>query len=228
MAGSCPKVDYGIGSGGAYEYNINSGRELFRCGSGCVKIFIVNVTCEKTLVKVNACGNLKAGDQDYCIQNVNGNARKNFVVNWEAKNGANSGWDNGSVLNKVASCNNTPAKIFTHIEANMSARCYINTSKIDSKKDTIVNQAKQMLGSPFSNYSDWIMNDVGITVSPNDWQSATLSFLDFEMSENKLSSDGYRASFNNMNGMSETGTTTILYDESDTRDFKQIIKQWIS
>lgn len=102
---ACPVINYGIPEEGATEYNVNSGREIFRCGLSCIKLYITNVSVEKSRVKY-VCGNVNDADIGNfgCLESFTINYRDRDLANWIAKNNANSGLPNGYVITRIAPC----------------------------------------------------------------------------------------------------------------------------
>ena len=234
MAGTCPTIDFGIPSEGAKEYNMNSGRELFRCGLQCIKMYITNVSMEVNTVKYGCATIEDAGTEKFCLKSAQISKRDQGVVNWIAKSGANSSWEIGSVLTKADLClaseNNDPM-IYTHTEGNLSVRVTINIVDVADSRDDIKNAAlnKFMADPEIQNEfqsMQWILSDVGTNASPTDWQGGSVTYQGFSSTH-----EGHRtarASFNWDNGRMEKSFGDIRYDTSDDPDIGNIVNTLIA
>lgn len=229
MAGNCPSINFGIPTGGATEYDLNSGRELFRCGSGCVKMFITNVSLEKRTVTMS-CGSIADGaiDGEICLQSAQISARGQGVVNWVAKENVTSGLTVGSVLTKVDSCgdsDDSSGSIYTHTEGNLSARVIANIEKINEKKDQIRDAVKAKFDPLLPELSglQWILSDLGVSASPTDWQGGSVTYQGFGVDETH-NNKTFRGSFNWQNGRFEIGKGVIHYDTSDDTPIQTVIE----
>ena len=214
---ACPTINYGVPSDGATEYNLNSGRELFRCGIECIKMFITNVSGERNTVKFGCADISDAQAGDVCMQSANATSRDQGVVNWIAKDGVTSALPNGYVINRADDCIGGQAVIYTHTEGNLSARVLANIESIAPNKELIKDRALNKLCSvipEFCSELEWILSDLGVNVSPTDWQGGTVTYQGFGTSGNGYTTR--RANFNWQNGRMEYATGTLTYDTTAT------------
>jgi len=219
MACGTINIPFGIPSTGAKEYNLNSGRELFRCGLDCVKMYITNVSMEINNTTYT-CQGIEGASPDgkFCLKSAQISKRNQGVVNWIAKEGANSTWETGSVLTCADFCGSDEESpmIYTHTEGNLSVRVTINISDVANEKDAMLNAAKAKfladgdLSGEFSSM-EWILSDLGTTASPTDWQGGSVTYQGF--STDKGSYDTARASFSWDNGRMEKSLGHIKYDD---------------
>ncbi|MCX8074348.1 MAG: hypothetical protein N2749_02020, partial [Clostridia bacterium] len=136
---SCPaNIPFGMANGRGFNYNINSNREVFRCGFNCVKIFITNVSLDKGEITVECLSDLSIVDTltqqlGGCPDTISGNSRDRAMANWCGKNGANSGLPSGSVLTTLDCQCGSYSLIITHTEGSASVRgrgqANLNTAK---------------------------------------------------------------------------------------------------
>lgn len=228
---ACPVIPYGVPSSGAKEYNVNSGRELFRCGTACTKLYIVNVSLECNTVNFGCKSISDAGHDDFCMQSANATARHQTVVNWQAKENADSSLPSGYVINKAEACEGE-AVVCTHVEGNLSARVLVDLnafgpSLADEIKTAALNKVGECgTGETKINALDWVLSDLNVNVSPTDWQSGTVTFLGFASSAGcPTHPQTTRVNFSWQNGRYECAEGIIIYDESDT---PQLLSQIIS
>jgi len=214
---TCPVVPYGVPTDGAPEYNINSGRELFRCGIGdgsCIKIFITNVSLEKSIVKYTCKIGNNANQGTYCLENITYNERVRKQVVWEAKDNVKSNLPNGTVITKVGHCGDNEGVIPLYTEATIRARSLLDINLLDTNlANSIVNTALQNISQHLD--GDWILQDISTNVSPTDWQSANITFM--LLSEQIPSDyDTYRETINLTNGRVNTSKGKEYYDDTST------------
>ena len=224
---ACPTVRYGVPSSGATEYNLNTGRELFRCGLDCVKMFLTNVSGEQTLVKYS-CADISDAlvNDQICMQSANISARDQGVVNWIAKENVDSSLPNGSVINKAENCagQSETGSIYTHTEGSLNARVVTNIENIAPNREAI----KDRILSKFSDATEfvqlnmeWILSDLGVNVSPTDWQGGSVTYQGF--STHGPGTQTIRGNFNWQNGRREYGVGTLTYDMSDETSIETIV-----
>ena len=214
---NCPIVPYGVPAGGAPEYNINSGRELFRCGIGegsCVKIYITNVSLEKSIVKYNCKIGNNANQGDYCLENITYNERVRKQIMWEAKDGVNSSLPNGTVITRVGHCSNNEGVIPLYTEATIRVKSLLDINLLDT------NLANSMVNTALENIShhlngEWILQDISTNVSPTDWQSANVTFM-MLTEQIPNNHDTYRETINLTNGRVNVSEGKEYYDDTNT------------
>jgi hypothetical protein len=222
---TCPVIPYGIPEGGAPEYNVNSGRELFRCGigqNGCIKLYITNVSVDKSIVNYGCKTSQNANQGKFCLENVTYNERVNKQVQWIAKKGVDSSLPNGTVITRVGECDGGNGVIPLYTEATVRARSMLNINDLDT------NMAKQIVQTALENLSkhldgDWILQDIGTSVSPTSWQTANVTFM---LLSNEIPEyDTYRETINLTNGRVQTSTGHVIYDDTETpQDLATIIE----
>lgn len=219
---ACPSISYGIPLDGAKDLSFNSGRELFRCGTDCVTMFITNVSLELS-TRFIKCGTItdahvSAGGGDACMQSAQVNWRDQSVVNWEAKTGVHSGLENGTVITRAADCAGEGYSVYTHSEGQVSGRCNANICDFaentftEAVKDAVLNKVNTVDSGNKTSELEWIFSDVATQSSATDWQGGTVSYLGFGV----MPSGGdrtYNFSFNWQNGRSEMAEGTMTYDE---------------
>lgn len=227
---ACPIINYGIPESGATEYNINTGRELFRCGvpedgqpieDACVKLFITNVMLEASTVK-STCGTIDGAIADQvCMQSANVNWKDQAVINWIAKDGVDTTLPNGTVITRADDCAGSGSVIYTHTEGQISARVLANFTELNASRDAIILQAEAKLidvavdttGSTVIADLEWILSDLGVNVSVTDWQGGTVTYQGFG-TRALGTNESYRLNFNWQNGRGEESMGTTFYDES--------------
>ena len=245
---SCPTIKYGAPSTGASEYSTNSGRELFRCGTECVKMFITNVTLEKNTVKF-VCGDIadaKPSGLEACLQTLNGTWRDRTIANWIAKDDATSAVENGYVINRVGKCSaggygaggtgtNKDGLTYTHTEGQISFRALLNIQDFTpAMADTLKTFTLAKFAS-IAKFADedtilqnltWIFSDINNTVSQTDWQSGGGTFQGF----GTRTFDGertYSVNFNYNNGQGEEKAGHIWYDDSQNVSHMMTVVQML-
>jgi hypothetical protein len=221
----CPTVPYGIPKDGAPEYNVNSGRELFRCGmgnNGCIKLYITNVSVENSTVKYG-CRTGNSVGSDYCIENVNYNERVRKQVQWVAKDGVNSSLPNGTVITRVGECDGGEGIIPLYTEATVRVRVLMDITQLTpNSAQSIIDDALNNVSNNIS--GDWVLQDLGTSASPTDWQTANITFM--AMSNVIPSYDSYRESINLTNGRVQYATGHVRYDDTnDPVDLASIVSQ---
>jgi len=168
MGDLCPTIRYGIPSDGADEFTTNTGRELFRCGTDCIKMFLTNVNVEKTHVQFSCASitdalvsyDVSGGDTlTLCLQSANANARDRSLVNWVAKENVDSSFDDGTVLTYADKCGPEPNPgeedtramlTFTHVEGQLSFRAQVNIQIFsDSEVLNLVKEMKEVCLAKF-------------------------------------------------------------------------------
>ena len=227
MAGtSCTlTIPYGIPSTGANEYALQSGRELFRCGKECIKMFITNVMVEKTLVSF-ACGAINDAivDAKVCLQSINGNWKDKMVITWIGKSNATSQNDNGFVINRVGDCGED-GKIYTHTEGTIGIKAQFDIDTwtpalailVGAEAVAKLDLVCTGLGANFDAFEDPILSDISTNVSQTDWQGGGCNFQLFGIrTADATTENGFRANFNYQNGQCEVGRSCTAYDISDT------------
>jgi len=233
---ACPTIKYGIPTGGATQYNVNSGRELFRCGIGCVKMYITNVSLDKSTVYY-VCGditdaNVEANGKTACLQSMNITWRERNVVNWIAKDNVDTTLDDGFVITMVGDCNDLQGVIYTHTEGTMNVRAFVNVEDFDTNlanalKNAVLNKvsqiATQTADANIVSQLTWILSDLSNDVSPTDWQRGSVSYQGFGVIPNSDGTRSYRINFNWNNGRGEEASTTTVYDRDPTPQFLENI-----
>lgn len=230
---NCPVIPYGIPATGAIEYSLQSGRELFRCGRGCIKMFITNVMVENTLIKFTCDEINDASDIDnVCLQSLNGNWKDKMVINWIGKEGATTEQPSGTVINRVSDCTPTNGiagsngKIYTHTEGTVGVKAQFNISLWETgaqaNADAIILKAVQKLDniaeamgitSRLASF-DRILSDISTNVSQTDWQGGGCNYqLFMTRAADASNENGFRISFNYQNGQAEVGRSCTVYDE---------------
>lgn len=222
MADCSLSIPYGIPSDGANEYAIQSGRELFRCGLDCIKMFITNVTLETKHVSFK-CGDITGAlsGNDVCIQSINASWKDKLVVNWIGKTGAHSGMTNGTVINKVNDCVN--GKIYTHTEGTVGAKAQFDVTiwNTDTAKTLATDALNKLLGVDANAGlaqlgPDMIFSDLSTNVSQTDWQGGSCNYQLFGIRNGAGGIDqGYSISFNYQNGQAQITESSTSYDETD-------------
>lgn len=216
---ACPIVSYGIPLDGAKELNFNTGRELFRCGTGCVTMFITNVTIEFG-IKFVKCGTITdalIGGNAACMQSAQVSWRDQSVVNWEAKTNVNSGMPSGTVITRAADCAGEGASIYTHTEGQLSGRVQANIASLNSVQADIkamVLAKNNTVGGGDASLLEWIFSDISTQSSATDWQGGSISYLGFGTAGPGDTS--YNFSFNWQNGRGEVTNSTSYYDQNPT------------
>ena len=215
---ACPVVNYGIPSGGAKELIFNTGRELFRCGRGCATIFITNVNLDMG-IKTIACGTITDAliGSDVCMQSGQVNWKDQSVVNWQGKDGVNSGMPSGTVITVAADCAGEGASIYTHTEGQASGKCQANIDVLNANYQQVINLilAKcQLVGGGATGDLDWIFSDISSQTSATDWQSGSITFMGFGTAG--VGDTSYNFSFNWQNGRSEVTHGRLYYDMDTT------------
>jgi len=219
MAG--PVVSYGFALDGAKDLNLNSGRELFRCGLGCVNMFITNVTLDYG-IKFIKCGTIAdalVGGNAACMQSAQVGWRDQSVVNWEAKEGVNSGMSAGTVITRAADCAGEGASIYTHTEGQLSGRCQANIATLNSVQAAVMSTVlakNDLVGGGISGDLDWIFSDISTQASATDWQGGSVTYIGFGTAG--VGDTSYNFSFNWQNGKAEVTNGTMYYDESVAPD----------
>ena len=222
---ACPVIKYGIPEEGAYTYATNSGRELFRCGTSCVKMYITNVSVEKSLVKY-VCGNVNDADIGTfgCMESFTVNYRDRVLENWIAKDNVDSSLPNGYVITRVGACKDLQGVIYLYTEGRLSARMRINIENLtpdnaDAVKEKVLEKLQNI--STIQNKSlelDWIFNDLNVDVNPTDWQRGSVSYLGFGVKESQEATT-YRINFNYNNGRGEEAHGVVIYDDTPTPQY---------
>jgi hypothetical protein len=226
---ACPTIAYGIPRTGATDLNFNSGRELFRCGigeTGCITMFITNVTLESSLVKIH-CGTIADSRQgDVCLQSGNLNWKDQAVVNWEAKEGVTSDLPAGTVITRATPCGSGDLSIYTHTEGQLSAKVQANVCDITSQRaqimQAVLDKNLDVAGDTVSNELDWVLSDISINASATDWQGGNVSYQGFG-SRTGGSNQTYRFNFNWQTGKAESALGSVQYDESATPALMEVI-----
>jgi len=224
---ACPIVNYGIPLDGAKELNFNTGRELFRCGTGCVTMFITNVTLDYG-IKFLKCGSITdalIGTNAACMQSAQVNWKDQSVVNWEAKQGVNSGMTSGTVITRAADCAGEGSSIYTHTEGQLSGRVQANIASLNSVqellRDTVLAK-NDAVGGGDSSQLEWIFSDISTQASATDWQGGSISYMGFGTAG--VGDTSYNFSFNWQNGRAEVTNGTMYYDEDpDPKGLQEIV-----
>ena len=233
MAGSCPIVSFGVPKSGAPEYNLNSGRELFRCGTECVKMYITNVSGESSTITYS-CASIDDANinGEVCLRSAQVSARDQGIVNWIAKENVDSSLEVGSVITKADTCLGGDASIYTHTEGNLSVRVTATVSYVNQDKEQIKNTALNKFDDYFRTGLQWILSDVGTNVGPTDWQGGTVTYQGFGGEKIPSSLTGgpagvgtARESFNWENGRLEKTFGYLTYDDTDNTDIGFVINQ---
>jgi hypothetical protein len=215
---TCPVIKYGIPSEGAPEYNVNSGREIFRCAD-CVRLYITNVSLEKSIVRYS-CGDIMDANtgQGACLQSANASARDRNVINWIAKDNVDTSLPNGYVITRVGDCEGNSGIVYTHTEGSISVRAYANIEDIDvSTAEAIVSKAKEKLANYLDdvNKLDYFLSDLNVNASPTDWQSTSITFQGIGSEKIDDSGTGtFRVNFNWNNGRVQISKGSSTYDTS--------------
>ena len=224
---ACPTIKYGVPDTGATELSINSGRELFRCGTACVKMFITNVSLEKNTVFF-LCGTVAdAGFDDFCLQNFNINWRDRTVVNFIAKENVDSSLENGTVITRVGECQGDDGVVYTHTEGQISFRALANLEDITIQLSDDILQAvigKYLTVVSPSTYSqvttddlEAILSDLSNNVGVTEFQGMSGTYLLFGVrTPEPTEEQSYRFSFNYNNGRGEERQGRIIYDGDNT------------
>jgi len=231
---TCPVIKYGIPASGAPEFNVNSGRELFRCGE-CVKLYVTNVSVEKTIIKYD-CGSVTdaiVASGKACLQSANANLRDRNVINWIAKDNVDSSLPNGTVITRIGECEGSNGIVYTHTEGSISVRAYANIEDIDiNTAETILEAAKQKLLKYLEDIDklDYYLSDLNTNVSPTDWQSMSATFSGIGSEKIDDSGTGVaRVSFNWNNGRVEVSRGTSVYDsDPQPKPLPEIIQELIN
>jgi len=230
----CPVIKFGVDADGANEYSVQSGRELFRCGSGgtdcCIKMFITNVVIERNHVKY-ICGQVSDAllpDEGICIQSINASWKDKTIVNWIGVGNGNSqadtSWNNGSV---ITTRNEECGVPYTHTEGTISAKAQFNISGWNvTKADALRVKAKHKIvnglptldaeGVAFiaDTNTEIIFSDISTNISQTDWQGGGCTYQLFGFRGGRADDDpemGYKMSFNYQNGQGESAISTSLY-----------------
>jgi len=230
---ACPTIPYGIPADGATEYSLQSGRELFRCGRDCIKMFITNVMIENTSIQFT-CDEINDASQvpEVCLQSINGNWKDRMVINWIAKEDADSSMDSGVVINRVSDCSSGSGegtgKIYTHTEGTVGVKAQFNInmwkSNAQTAADAIIAFAIEKLdnltvngagvGGNFASFQR-ILSDISTNVSQTDWQGGGCNYqLFLTRTLDAQNENGFRANFNFQNGQAEIGKSCTVYDDT--------------
>ena len=213
----CPSgIQYGIAGGGATEYSCSSGRELFQCGSDCVKLFIVNVSVETVNVEVSCQDISDAGLGEVCLRSGSISLQQQGVVNWIAKNGVTSGAENGTVINMAGSCGGGGNYIYTHTDGQLSARVTANISDVVSQREAIKGAVDTKCGGCVSHCGTvtYVLSDASTDVGPSEWQGGSVTFQAFGTGANGTNTA--RSNFNWQNGTLECRKGSVEYDSTNT------------
>jgi len=231
---ACPVINYGIPESGAQEFNVNSGREIFRCGIQCIKLFITNVSVEKSTVRF-VCGDISdAGGDTFCLENFNISYRDRDLVNWIAKDGANSQLPNGYVINRVGACKDLNGVIYLYTDGRASVRAMMNIENLNpttaqSMIGIVLRKAQNIGNDQTISTLEWILSDINTNVNPTDWQRASASFLGFGFSGKSGTTRTYRINFNWNNGRGQESSGYVVYDDTPTpQPLASIIQTLIS
>jgi len=228
---TCPTIKYGVPSSGAPEYNVNSGRELFRCGE-CVKLYVTNVSLEKSVVRYS-CGSISdaiVGNGSACLISANANIRDRNVINWVAKDNVDSSLPNGAVITRIGNCAGGSGIVYTHTEGSINVRAYANIEDINvDSAQVIIDAAKEKLVKYLDeiNLLDYYLSDLNTNASPTDWQSMSATYSGIGSTRIDDSGTGVaRVSFNWNNGRVEISKGTSIYDDSPTpKTLPEIIQE---
>ena len=222
-ANDCPAIPYGIPSAGATDLNFNSGRELFRCGDNCVKMFITNVTLERN-TKFIHCGSIsdahvQEAGRHACMQSAQLNWRGQSVVNWEAKENVTSDLANGTVITVATDCAGSGASVYTHTEGQISGKCQANIDELtclyDLVAQSVLDKCDSIDPSTDRDNLEWIFSDINNQSSATDWQSGSITYLGFGVDATHVDRT-YNFSFNWQNGKSEVSKGVLEYDAETT------------
>jgi len=230
---ACPVIKYGIPSGGAPEYNVNSGRELFRCAD-CVRLYVTNVSIEKSIVRYS-CGDILDANtgSNACLISANANIRDRNVINWTAKDNVDSSLPNGYVITRIDSSCAGGGIVYTHTEGNISIRAYANIEDVDPAfAEALLDKAKAKLVQFLEEVEllDYYLSDINTNASPTDWQSMSATFSGIGSEKVDESGTGSaRVSFNWNNGRAEISKGTAVYDDTaEPQPLPTIIQYLIS
>jgi hypothetical protein len=232
MTTACPVIKYGIPETGAPEYNINSGREIFRCGFGensCVKIYITNVSLEKstTFYKCRVPVSSMSSDK-YCIESVNFNERLRTQEEWIAKPNVDSSLPNGTVITKLYECGSSNGVIPLYWEKTLRIRSLLDIANISELDEIVLSNVKSEIGDVIGNDTEFILNDISTSVSPTDWERANLSYMAIESPTDK-GYQSFRYSWNIQNGRVQETYGRTYYDNSDKpQNLADVIKYLLS
>ena len=210
----CPNVEYGISSGGATEYSASSGRELFQCGTNCVKLYIVNISVETVQVNITCESITDAGAGDVCMRSGSMSLQNQGVVNWIAKNGVTTGVPSGNAINMAGSCAGGDAFTYTHTDGQASGRVTANIGNIVSNEGTILSRIRDHCGCAEDTTASalFFLSDASTDVGPTEWQGGSITFQGF--GEGGGGTNTGRANFNWQNGIKECRQGSVEYDST--------------
>ena len=229
---ACPAVPFGIPEG-AKEINLNTGREMFRCGD-CLKVFISNVTMEISCLTpgckspAEVASIVMCANGNGCVYNVTGRWRDRTNVVWKGKDNATaSTLNNGQVLTCL---DNTCGSVYLYSEKTVTVRVYADVATINQDAGNLVdcvNSGAELLDSLGFNphgvswQGNFAVTDVGVNLSRNDWQSMNITGTEiFQRDPSAIvPAQDYagQANWNNNNGLSEIRETTTVYDDDCTQ-----------
>ena len=211
---SCPDVHYGIPSGGATEYSTSSGRELFQCGTDCVRLFIVNISVETVNVQITCESIDDAGIGSVCMRSGSMSLQNQGVVNWIAKSGVTSNSPNGSAINMAGSCAGGEAFTYTHTDGQMSGRVTANIENIVTNAGNIESAIMAHCGcaQDTTTSAEFFLSDASTNVGPTEWQGGSVTFQGF--GEGGSGTNTGRCNFNWQNGTKECRAGSVAYDQT--------------
>lgn len=223
-----PAIPYGIGTEGAASVGFSSGREMFRCGS-YVRVYITNVTADVGTTTIGCEAPSDIGTGNVCIVSAQGNYRDQMAVNWGAKNGASSDLPNGSVINKVMACGTGDSKVYTHTEGQVSVRIQCPITVLATPEDAqaaALSALVKLTGISEGIPNDgWVVSDISVQASPNDWQGGNVSLAGISSTGSNAKARSYKVSYNYQNGMKEMTDGELKYDTGDTQAMISVIKE---
>ena len=215
-------IPYGIDAAGAKSVSFSSGREMFRCGA-YVRVYITNVTVDTGTTTIS-CVTPNVTSADVCPVSIQGTYKDQMSVNWNAKSGADSGMDSGAVLNKAVACGTGGAHIYTHTEGQVSVRVQCALSVLATAQTAFDAAKDAMFPLPAltAAITDWILADISIQASVNDWQGGSLTLSGISSSGGSGAS--YKGSYNFQSGIKEVTEGIVKYDESDDKSMITVLQ----
>lgn len=221
---SCPVIPYGMENGRGFSYNINSGREVFRCGFSCVKIFITNVSLDKGEITIECFSDLSVVDTltqqlGACPDSISANARDRVMANWCGKRGASSGLPSGSVLTTLDCGCGSYSLIITHAEGSASIRGRGQPNLNNAK--TMFPTIKTLLNIQLVDTG--VLTGYDLTPSPADWLGFGIEYSTWK-TQSRIGTPQFENSSINFNNMQIRKTTGIThYDDTQDFDFANVV-----
>lgn len=222
---SCPSnIPFGMENGRGFNYNFNSGREVFRCGFNCVKIFITNVSVDKGEIIIECFNDLSVVDNltqqlNACPDTISGNARDRAMANWCGKRGANSGLPSGSVLTTLDCGCSSYSLIITHTEGGASVRGRGHPNLNNARN--LFPQIQTILNLQLVN--EGVLTGFDLSPSPTEWLSFGLEYSSWK-AQSKVGLPQFENSSLNFNNMQLRRTIGIThYDDTQDFDFPDVV-----